>query len=173
MPWRRSGVAPKEITWKRGVDVLCFGGTKNGMAVGDCVVFFDRELSVRIRVSLQASRTTCLQDAFSVGSVGRLARVGSVARQRPDMPTRWPSDLPQSSKNYRGSRSLRPFNPTPCLSIFPTEVSAGLRRSGWVFYDFIGVGTSRLMCSWETTDAEIDRFTADVASHIASMPIRG
>ena len=38
------GVAPSEVTWKRGVDVLCFGGTKNGMAVGDCVVFFNREL---------------------------------------------------------------------------------------------------------------------------------
>src|SRR5207253_4281335 len=39
------GVAPKEITWKVGVDVLCFGGTKNGIAVGEAVVFFDRELA--------------------------------------------------------------------------------------------------------------------------------
>src|SRR5262245_12975931 len=34
------GVKPKEITWKSGVDVLCFGGTKNGLAVGEAVVFF-------------------------------------------------------------------------------------------------------------------------------------
>ncbi|HEY0551298.1 MAG TPA: low specificity L-threonine aldolase, partial [Verrucomicrobiae bacterium] len=39
------GCAPKEITWQAGVDVLCFGGTKNGMAVGDAVVFFNRELA--------------------------------------------------------------------------------------------------------------------------------
>src|SRR5204863_2201982 len=38
-------VAPKEITWQAGVDVLCFGGTKNGIAVGEAVVFFDRELA--------------------------------------------------------------------------------------------------------------------------------
>lgn len=38
-------VAPKEITWKVGVDVLCFGGTKNGLAVGEAVVFFNRELA--------------------------------------------------------------------------------------------------------------------------------
>src|SRR6266498_898841 len=30
-------VTPKEITWKAGVDVLCFGGTKNGIAVGEAV----------------------------------------------------------------------------------------------------------------------------------------
>ena len=38
-------VAPKEITWQTGVDVLCFGGTKNGIAVGEAVVFFNRELA--------------------------------------------------------------------------------------------------------------------------------
>src|SRR5690606_5580745 len=37
--------SPKELTWKIGVDVLCFGGTKNGMAVGDCVIFFRKELA--------------------------------------------------------------------------------------------------------------------------------
>src|SRR5947207_1364101 len=35
------GVAPKEVTWKAGVDVLCFGGTKNGIAIGEAVVFFN------------------------------------------------------------------------------------------------------------------------------------
>src|SRR6185295_6782128 len=39
------GCAPKEITWQAGIDVLCLGGTKNGMAVGDAVVFFNRELA--------------------------------------------------------------------------------------------------------------------------------
>ena len=42
---RRSACAPKEITWQAGVDVLCFGGTKNGMAAGEAVVFFNRELA--------------------------------------------------------------------------------------------------------------------------------
>src|SRR6266705_1280286 len=39
------GVTPKEITWRSGVDVLCFGGTKNGIAVGEAVVFFNLELA--------------------------------------------------------------------------------------------------------------------------------
>ncbi|MCG3197561.1 MAG: Low specificity L-threonine aldolase [bacterium] len=37
--------APKDLTWKAGVDVLCFGGTKNGMPVGEAVIFFDRNLA--------------------------------------------------------------------------------------------------------------------------------
>src|SRR5215472_11903158 len=39
------GISPKEITWQAGVDVLCFGGTKNGIAVGEAVVFFNLELA--------------------------------------------------------------------------------------------------------------------------------
>jgi threonine aldolase len=29
------GVSPAEMTWRAGVDVLSFGGTKNGIAVGE------------------------------------------------------------------------------------------------------------------------------------------
>src|SRR5205814_5195155 len=37
--------APKAITWEVGVDVLCFGGTKNGTAAGELVIFFEKEIS--------------------------------------------------------------------------------------------------------------------------------
>src|SRR6059036_2664593 len=37
--------APKAITWEIGVDVLYFGGTKNGAPVGDLVIFFDKKIS--------------------------------------------------------------------------------------------------------------------------------
>ncbi len=36
------GCSPAEMSWKSGVDVLCFGGAKNGMAIGEAVLFFDR-----------------------------------------------------------------------------------------------------------------------------------
>src|SRR5438094_4852183 len=37
--------APKAGTWEVGVDVLCFGGTKNGLGAGELVIFFKKELS--------------------------------------------------------------------------------------------------------------------------------
>jgi threonine aldolase len=41
----RSACSRPELTWRAGVDVLCFGGTKNGLPVGDAILFFDRNLS--------------------------------------------------------------------------------------------------------------------------------
>ena len=39
------GCSPADLTWRSGVDVLCFGGTKNGMAVGEAILFFNRKLA--------------------------------------------------------------------------------------------------------------------------------
>ena len=35
------GCSPAEMTWRAGVDVLCLGGTKNGLMGVEAVVFFD------------------------------------------------------------------------------------------------------------------------------------
>jgi len=36
-----AGVSPAELTWKAGVDVLSFGATKNGALAAEAVIFFD------------------------------------------------------------------------------------------------------------------------------------
>ncbi len=84
-----------------GVDVLCFGGTKNGLPVGDAVLYFDRTLSEdfawRVKQAGQlASKMRCisarrlyerLQDAPGVellhatevnSAFARLPRAGAV-----------------------------------------------------------------------------------------------
>src|SRR5437016_2362200 len=48
--------APKEITWEAGVDVLCFGGTKNGTAAGELIVFFKKALSRDFEYRLKQAR---------------------------------------------------------------------------------------------------------------------
>ena len=37
--------SPADMTWRAGVDVLCFGGTKNGMAAGEAILFFNAKLA--------------------------------------------------------------------------------------------------------------------------------
>ena len=43
----------------------------------------------------------------------------------------------------------------------PVSLAAAMRERGWRFYDFIGAGGCRFMCSWATTDADIDALLAD------------
>ena len=54
--------------------------------------------------------------------------------------------------------------PTEANGVFiniRADIASHLRSEGWKFYDFIGEGGARLMCSWSTTRAEIDAFCQD------------
>ncbi|MDE5087917.1 MAG: beta-eliminating lyase-related protein, partial [Trichodesmium sp. St16_bin2-tuft] len=37
--------APADITWRAGVDVLCFGATKNGAMAAEAAIFFNQDLA--------------------------------------------------------------------------------------------------------------------------------
>ena len=39
------GCSPADLTWRVGVDVLCFGATKNGALAAEAVVFFNQTLA--------------------------------------------------------------------------------------------------------------------------------
>ncbi|MFK8113346.1 MAG: low specificity L-threonine aldolase [Rubripirellula sp.] len=157
------GIAPKEMTWKRGVDVLCFGGTKNGMAVGDCVVFFDRELSAEFEYRCKQSGQLASKMRFLAAPwVGLLSSGAwlSNAEHANAMAQKLAAGLGQ----VNGVKILAPIESNAVFVDFPDQMSARLRAAGWSFYDFIGGTASRLMCSWSTTDEEIDRFLADLGS---------
>jgi len=42
------GCSPADLTWKAGVDVLCFGATKNGAMSAEAVIFFNQNLAREI-----------------------------------------------------------------------------------------------------------------------------
>jgi threonine aldolase len=46
----------------------------------------------------------------------------------------------------------------------PENLIQSLRERGWVFYNFIGSGVVRFMCSWQTTEADIDALVADAVA---------
>jgi threonine aldolase len=43
-----------------------------------------------------------------------------------------------------------------------------LHARGWHFYTFIGAGGARLMCSWDTTQEDVDDFATDLAKMMAN-----
>ena len=65
------GGAPAALTWQAGVDALSFGGTKNGMAFGEAVVFFNKELVRNFEYRAETVRAVGIEDAVLVGPVDR------------------------------------------------------------------------------------------------------
>jgi threonine aldolase len=153
-------VAPKEITWKVGVDVLCLGGTKNGMAVGDCVIFFRKELADEFEYRCkQAGQLASKMRFLSAPWVGLLTNDVWLrnARHANELAQRLGTML----QELDGVEIMFPVEANAVFAVLPTPMENGLRALGWQFYNFIGAGGSRFMCSWDMTMDDVDRFVAD------------
>jgi threonine aldolase len=155
------GVAPREITWQAGVDVLCFGGTKNGMAVGEAVVFFDRALSREFDYRCkQAGQLSSKMRFLAAPWVGML-RDGAWLRHARHA-NAMAEKLLGEIAGIPGVRVLHPRQANSVFAELPRAAADGLRARGWRFYDFIAWGGARLMCAWDTTEEDVRRFAADL-----------
>lgn len=162
-------VSPKEITWKVGVDVLCFGGTKNGMPVGDAIVFFDRDLAEDFAYRCkQAGQLASKMRFIAAPWVGLLesgawlehARHANACARR----------LESGLREVEGVEVLAPVEANAVFAQLPDVLLEGLRKRGWQFYTFIGAGGGRFMCSWETSDEDIAALLSDVRQLASEGP---
>lgn len=155
------GCSAAEITWKAGVDVLCFGGTKNGLPVGEAVVFFDRKLSQDFawRVK-QAGQLASKMRHISAPWVGLLendvwlrnARHANAMAQR----------LYQGMKTIANLQVLHTPQANGVFAQLPAPSIKALHDKGWKFYEFIAGGGCRFMCAWDTTEESVDALLADM-----------
>jgi threonine aldolase len=154
-------VAPKAITWQAGVDVLSFGGTKNGLAVGEAVVFFNRELAHEFDYRCkQGGQLASKMRFLSAPWVGML-RDGAWLRHAAHSNAM----ARRLEANIRGLPQIQIAFPVQTNAVFaaiPDSIAQALRQRGWKFYTNVGVDFSRLMCSWDTTTEDVDAFAADL-----------
>ena len=156
-------VPPKRITWEAGVDVLCLGGTKNGMAVGEAVVFFDTQLAQEFAYRCkQAGQLASKMRYLTAPWVGLLENGAWLENAR--RANRMAARLEEGLRAVSGVELLARRECNAVFVRLPAQVTADLRSRGWVFYDFIGTGGSRFMCSWATTEDDVDALLADVRS---------
>jgi threonine aldolase len=155
------GCKPKEITWQAGVDVLCFGGTKNGMAVGEAVIFFNREMAREFEWRCkQAGQLASKMRFLSASWVGMLEdgawlRHASHANSMAALLESEISKLP-------GIQLLFPRQANGVFAELPAPAIAALRAKGWLFYTFIGAGGCRFMCSWDIQPEDVHALVADL-----------
>ena len=155
------GCAPAEITWKAGVDVLCFGGTKNGMAVGEAVVFFNRELAEEFEWRCkQAGQLASKMRFLSAPWVG-LLQAGAWLRHAAHA-NAMAGRLEAALHDLPEAKLLFPRQANGVFVELPAHSIEALHAKGWRFYTFIGAGGCRFMCSWDTQPEDVDALAADI-----------
>lgn len=152
---------PREITWELSVDVLCFGGTKNGLAAGELVIFFDQELArefdYRVKQAGQlASKMRFLAAGWTALLTGdvwlRNARHANAAARK----------LAERLRSECKIDIAFSVESNAVFARMPEKLVRDLGARGWHFYKFMEPDVYRLMCSWATTDENIAEFVGDL-----------
>lgn len=161
------GVHPSEITWRAGVDVLCFGGTKNGLPVGEAVVFFDRALAEDFAYRVkQAGQLASKMRFISAPWLGLLDN--DVWLRNARHANAMARLLHERLRVIPGVRIMFEPQANAVFAELPLHVIEQLRARRWRFYTFIGAGGCRLMCAWDTQPETVEQIAADIAALCAA-----
>ena len=157
------GVKPREITWQVGVDVLCFGGTKNGIGLGEVVVFFDPKLAEDFAYRCKQAGQLASKMRFLSAPWAGMLRDGAWLK-RAAHANAMAARLAAGLQQLPSAKLLFPRQANAVFVELPPLIVDGLWRRGWLFYTFMDRAGCRLMCAWDTTEADVDDFLTDLKS---------
>ena len=152
----------RALTTDVGADVVSFGGTKNGLLLGEAVVFCEPALGA----SFKYLRKQTLQ----LASKGRFIAAQFVALLEDDLwrhnaahANAMAARLAEALLEVPGVRLTQPVQANAIFAVLPRAATEQLQRD-WPFYTWDeATGEVRLVCSWDTTGDEVDAFAADVS----------
>ncbi|MCD1145228.1 beta-eliminating lyase-related protein [Kocuria sp. LUK] len=163
------GVPLRALTTDAGVDVVSWGGTKNGALGAEAVVVLDpaavrqprfvRKLSAQLASKMRFVSAQLL--ALHEGELWResAAHANAAARRLADGLAAVP-----------GVRITQAVEANAVFAVLPAGSAERLQRR-WPFHVWDGTtGEVRLMCSWDTAAEDVDAFVAALREDIATAP---
>jgi threonine aldolase len=155
----------REFTKDVGVDVLSFGGTKNGLMFGEAIVFFRPELAKNFMYQRKQgmqlhSKMRFISAQFEALLTNDLwkrnaAHTNSLAKL-----------LGSELSKIEGITVTQKIEANGVFAIMPAHIIEPLQKE-YPFYVWVEkTNEVRLMCSWDSTEDEVKRFIEKIKSLI-------
>ena len=152
----------RAVTTDLGVDLLSFGGTKNGLLGAEAVVFLNPQLSGGFEFLRKQSLQLASKMRYLSAQLGALL-AGDLWQRNARQANAMAARLAQAVEGLQGLRITRPVQANAVFAQLPSEAIEALRRQ----FDFYvwdeNRGEVRWMCSWDTTEEDVEEFAAAVA----------
>lgn len=151
------GCSPREITADVGIDVLSFGGTKNGMMFGEAVVFFNTSTAneipfIRKQLMQLHSKTRFIAVQFSAVLKDNLwLKTASHAN-------RMAQKLANEATKIPGVRITQEVQGNEIFVIIPRDKIQVLQEKCFFYVWDENASEVRWVCSFDTTESDIIEF---------------
>ena len=151
------GCPPRALTTDAGIDVLSFGGTKNGMMFGEAVVFFNTSTIAEVpfirKQAMQLhSKTRFIAAQFStVLKDGLWLKAAAHANRMAQM-------LANEAENIPGVRITQEVQGNEIFAIIPRDKIKTLQEKCFFYVWDENASEVRWVCSFDTTESDIIEF---------------
>ncbi len=151
------GATFRQLTTDAGVDVLSFGGTKNGLMFGEAIVFFDKKRAKDFEYLRKQGMQLHSKMRFISAQFDRYLTDG-LWKKNAETANRMARLLEKSLKQFSQLQITRSVDANGVFVIIPPEIIPRLQQH--YFFHIWDEATSevRLMCSWDTTEKDIEGF---------------
>lgn len=151
------GLSLKELTVDCGIDILSFGGTKNGLMMGECVIVFDEALKaearfVRKQSAQLASKMRYLSCQFTAYLTNDLWLANATHANK--MAHR----LYEALKDFPGTRFTQKAESNQLFLTMPRPVIDRMLQSYFFYFWKEEANEIRLVTSFDTTEEDINEF---------------
>lgn len=149
---------PKAITSDVGIDVLSFGGTKNGMMFGEAVVFFNQTLSKEVKYIRKQQMQLHSKMRFIAAQFSAILKDGlwiKTATHANEMAQR----LAHEAAQIPGIKITQKVQGNEIFAIIPRDAIRHLQEECFFYTWDENASEIRWVCSFDTTESDIIDFT--------------
>lgn len=151
----------REFTIDAGVDVLSFGGTKNGMMFGEAVIFFDGQLSSDFAFLRKQGMQLHSKMRFISAQFSALLS-NDLWKRNAGHANRMAQRLEAGLKKFSSIRITQSVDANGIFAIVPSSIIPQLQQACFFYVWNERLSEVRLMCSWDTTEEDVDELIFQV-----------
>ncbi len=155
------GCSLKEMTTGCGVDVVSFGGTKNGLMFGEAVVFMNNKLAEGFEYNRKQGMQLASKMRFITAQFLAYFE-NDLWKHNAENANRMATLLGEKLQSVQGIRLSRPVEANGVFAIIPPELIPELQRKYFFHVWDEKKSEVRLMCSFDTTLEDIEGFVSEV-----------
>lgn len=153
------GMGLKEITRDLGIDVLSFGGTKNGAMFGEAVVFFNPALAGNIKYIRKQSMQLGSKMRFIAAQFQALLTDGLWLKNA-EHANRMARLLHENIKDLECVTISGKVETNSVFAVIPRDIVQKLQAKSFFYIWDEAVSKIRLMTGFDTTEKDVLDFTA-------------
>ena len=155
----------RELTLDCGVDILSLGGTKNGMMMGETVIAFRPELAENLKfIRKQSAQLYSKMRYLSAQYIAYLK--DELWMKNASHANNMAQELASRLEGLPGIQFTQKIESNALFLTMPKKTIEDLLKTYFFYFWNEGRNEIRLVCSWDTTQEDVDSFIAAVKQYL-------